>query len=157
MNELVQAKALRNEAHFLLKQATENLSKTIRFNDQALSNQRRLVSAMSVANFSNDIARNIKHKEIFDIVHAINVLAMTNTDVLHVFIAFMGHTNELAVCAKPVTTVYKKGVEQERLLDEIVYLHEDGALEKLLSIESQLTELIIEAREQAEVNAEVEA
>ncbi|EOB4245202.1 hypothetical protein ACIL2N_000966 [Vibrio metschnikovii] len=157
MNELVQAKALRNEAHFLLKQATENLSKTIRFHDQALSNQRRLVSAMSVANFSNGIARNIKHKEIFDIVHAINVLAMTNTDVLHVFVSFSGHVNKMDVHVNEATAKYQCEYRDFPIFRQSVYLDKEDALEKLLSIESQLTELIIEAREQAEANAEVEA
>lgn len=40
---------------------------------------------------------------------------------------------------------------------ECVYVDRKNALEQLLFIESQLTELIIEAREEAEAKAEVEA
>jgi hypothetical protein len=42
-------------------------------------------------------------------------------------------------------------------MKELVFLSDEEALEKLLSIESLLTELIIEAREEAEAKAGVEA
>ncbi|QIS00594.1 hypothetical protein [Vibrio diabolicus] len=98
-----------------------------------------------------------EHRDIHDIVHAINLLAMANTDVINVFADFSGHINCFRVDADPKSTVYEEGVPRVRLMREYVYLDHDGALEKLLSIESQLTELIIEAREEAEAKAEVEA
>ncbi|NOF82413.1 hypothetical protein GWZ53_17165 [Vibrio cholerae] len=93
----------------------------------------------------------LKNRDIYDIVHAINVLAMANTDVLHIFTHFSGHVNELEVQAMSAETVYKDGHPQVRLLSEQVWLGRDNALESLLTIESQLTELIIEAREAAEI------
>ncbi|XAG86220.1 hypothetical protein MRM63_13595 [bacterium 19MO03SA05] len=98
-----------------------------------------------------------EHRDIQDIVHAINVLAMANTDVLHVFISFLGHVNKLDVYANEATAKYQWGEKDQQVFDQSVYLDKEGALEKLLSIESQLTELIIEAREKAEAKAEVEA
>ncbi|EOW9234900.1 hypothetical protein ACOA55_002318 [Vibrio cholerae] len=93
----------------------------------------------------------LKNRDIYDIVHAINVLAMANTDVLHIFTHFSGHVNELEVQAMSTETVYKDGHPQVRLLSEQVWLGRDNALDRLLAIESQLTELIIEAREAAEI------
>ncbi|HAT8540535.1 TPA: hypothetical protein I7198_01650 [Vibrio vulnificus] len=98
-----------------------------------------------------------EHRDIHDIVHAINVLAMANTDVLHVFTYFMAHTNEVMVFVNPSNTVYEDGHKEVRLLNENVYLGKDDTLEKLLAIESQLTELIIEAREAAETKAPEQA
>ncbi|GHZ01946.1 hypothetical protein VCSRO122_0891 [Vibrio cholerae] len=89
----------------------------------------------------------LKNRDIYDIVHAINVLAMANTDVLHIFTRFAGHVNSVEVYALSAETIYSDGHPQERLLSERVRLDEDNALESLLAIESQLTELIIEARE----------
>ncbi|MDN4696320.1 hypothetical protein QYZ44_21605 [Vibrio parahaemolyticus] len=92
----------------------------------------------------------------FDIVNAINALAMANTDVLHVFTRFSGHVNEFHVRASSIDSEYI-AKRAEFFFNESVYLDEDDALENLLSIESQLTELVIEAREEAEAKAEVEA
>lgn len=97
------------------------------------------------------------NRDIFDIVNAINVLAMANTDVIHVFVNFSGHINEFSVHARPADTKYYREEVVIRLLDEDISLKRDGALEHLLKTESQLTELIIEAREQAEANAEEDA
>ncbi|MBW5417165.1 hypothetical protein GHK96_04000 [Vibrio cholerae] len=97
----------------------------------------------------------LKNRDIYDIVHAINVLAMANTDVLHIFTRFAGHVNSVEVYALSAETIYSDGHPQERLLSERVRLDEDNALESLLAIESQLTELIIEARE-AEVTPATE-
>ncbi|EIO3967740.1 hypothetical protein LQK33_000501 [Vibrio vulnificus] len=96
-------------------------------------------------------------RDIHDIVHAINVLAMANTDVLHVFVNFSGHVNNLEVYAHRGDTEYKDDEPKVRLLGERVRLDKDNALERLLSIESQLTELIIEAREAAETKAPEQA
>ncbi|PMM19513.1 hypothetical protein [Vibrio lentus] len=97
-------------------------------------------------------------REVFDIVHAINVLAMANADVIHIFTHFMGHVNTLEVSANHINTNYQEESRRESsLLRERLKLSKEGALEKLLSIESQLTDLIIEAREEAETTVEVEA
>ncbi|EGQ9112607.1 hypothetical protein GA073_19375 [Vibrio alginolyticus] len=95
-------------------------------------------------------------REVFDIVNAINALAMANTDVIHVFTDFSGHVDKFKVYANPANTDYQSNGHR-KLLDEAVRLKDKDALEQLLFIESQLTELIIEAREQAEAKAEVEA
>lgn len=114
-------------------------------------------AAESVAGMSEKVNNAFHNRDVFDIVHAINVLAMANTDVLHVFTYFMAHTNEVMVFVNPSNTVYEDDHKEVRLLNESVYLGKDDTLEKLLSIESQLTELIIEAREAAEAKATEQA
>ncbi|EKO3768558.1 hypothetical protein P0F17_000605 [Vibrio metschnikovii] len=114
-------------------------------------------SADDLVMMNNGIKEAIENRGIFDIVHAINILAMANTDVLHVFTTFSGHVKKFYVYAHPVETTYKKDEPQLILLSEYAFLDRTDALEKLLSIESQLTELIIEAREKAEAIAEVES
>ncbi|MFA0715724.1 hypothetical protein AB4622_06865 [Vibrio splendidus] len=97
-------------------------------------------------------------REVFDIVHAINVLAMANADVIHIFTRYSAHVNRLSVDVEPLTTnYYSCNGKREKLLMDDVRIDEEDALEQLLSIESKLTELIIEAREEAETNVEVEA
>ncbi|MEJ3672416.1 hypothetical protein WFH35_09290 [Vibrio vulnificus] len=172
--ELEQAKELHDEAVEMLRQSRQ-------MHDLKISNQHSIVHAVSCllpkhmvtvkADFSDQpentaqqIADNarcvleaIEKRDVYDIVHAINALAMENTDVLHVFTYFMAHTNEVTVLVNPSNTVYEEGHKEVRLLNENVYLGKDDTLEKLLSIESQLTELIIEAREAAETKAPEQA
>ncbi|EGQ8054746.1 hypothetical protein HPX47_002110 [Vibrio alginolyticus] len=96
------------------------------------------------------------NREVLDIVNAINALAMANTDVIHIFTSFSGHVNKLNVHAIPASTDYQFS-GYCRVLDESVRLESEDALQQLLFIEGQLTELVIEAREEAEAKAEVEA
>ncbi|EKO3480481.1 hypothetical protein M0358_000542 [Vibrio fluvialis] len=171
-----EAEVLRAEAQDTLKECRETLGKIQRFNDQANINQRRIALAVSsllpkslrnefnlnasdIENTTEISRKNvvaIEQREIFDIVHAINVLAMANTDVLHVFSRFSGHVNEfhMRVCSTDSDYIDSR---PEYIFNESIYLEQEDALEKLLSIESQLTELIIEAREQTEAKAEVNA
>ncbi|EJL7926627.1 hypothetical protein NM092_000532 [Vibrio cholerae] len=86
-------------------------------------------------------------RDIYDIVHAINVLAMANTDVLFIFTNFSAHVNAFEVYAVSPQSFLSGETPYKRLIDKTVYLHWDNALKRLLAIESQLTELIIEARE----------
>ncbi|EMK6708451.1 hypothetical protein V9J54_002115 [Vibrio cholerae] len=164
--ELEQAMALREEAREMLAQSRV-------MHEVTLSNQRQVTLAVStllprpmivemklnqqegeaekVANFAEDMAASIRIRDVYDIVHAINVLAMANTDVLHIFTRFAGHVNSVEVYALSAETIYSDGYPQKRLLSERVRLDEDNPLESLLAIESQLTELIIEAREAADI------
>ncbi|EGQ8324855.1 hypothetical protein FFU48_16030 [Vibrio cholerae] len=164
--ELEQAMALREEAREMLAQSRV-------MHEVTLSNQHQVTLAVStllprpmivemkvnqqegeaekVANFAEDMAASIRIRDVYDIVHAINVLAMANTDVLHIFTRFAGHVNSVEVYALSAETIYSDGYPQERLLSERVRLDEDNPLESLLAIESQLTELIIEAREAADI------
>lgn len=164
--ELEQAMALREDAREMLAQSRV-------MHEISLSNQRQVTLAVSTllprpmivemkvdqqdgeaekrASFAEDMAASIRIRDVYDIVHAINVLAMANTDVLHIFTRFAGHVNSVEVYALSAETIYSDGHPQERLLSERVRLDEDNALESLLAIESQLTELIIEAREAAEI------
>ncbi|EID0059696.1 hypothetical protein LA284_000098 [Vibrio vulnificus] len=152
--ELEQAKALREEAREALALARE-------FNEKSKERQEEttelLKKCRELVGRNNNPPDSVKSRDVFDIVHAINVLAMANTDVLHVFTYFMAHTNEVMVFVNPSNTVYEEGHKEERLLNEGVYLGKDDTLEKLLAIESQLTELIIEAREAAETKAPEQA
>lgn len=99
----------------------------------------------------------IRERHIYDIVHTINVLAMANVDVLHVFTSFHPQVNEFQVYAHSADSEYRTGCEREFLVFKSIDLGKPNALEKILSIESQVTELIIEAREQAEEKAEVKS
>lgn len=167
--ELKQAQELHTEAVEMLRQSRQ-------MHDLTMSNQRSLVYALSCllpkhmvtvrADFSDQpentaeqIADNarcvleaIEKREVYDIVHAINVLAMANTDVLLVFTEFRAAYSMFEV------QVYGLGNEANTgLFMAEVDLTAVDALQVLLHIESSVTELIIEAREQAEAKAEVEA
>ncbi|MBJ6954600.1 hypothetical protein, partial [Vibrio cholerae] len=112
--ELEQAMALREEAREMLAQSRV-------MHEVTLSNQRQVTLAVStllprpmivemkvdqqdgeaekVANFAEDMAASMRIRDVYDIVHAINVLAMANTDVLHIFTRFAGHVNSVEVYA----------------------------------------------------------
>lgn len=182
VSEVVLAEQYRNEARELLAETRQTMTKIQRFNDLSMSNQRQLILAMSnllprpivadfdvsfedeneaMADFAEDMVTTLKQREIFDVIHAINVLALSNGDVIQVFIDIDGNVQTVRVWAVDISTDWSdKESKKDRLLSETVCLkrkHEPNPLEKLLFIESQLTELIIEAREQAEAKAEVEA
>ncbi|QSV13266.1 hypothetical protein CGI80_00510 [Vibrio parahaemolyticus] len=114
---------------------------------EALASKQKLLSGLNT------------DREVFDIVNAINALAMANVDVIHVFTNFSGHVNKLRVYANPANTDYQSNDyrRDSKVLDEEVRLESKDALEQLLFIEGQLTDLIIEAREEAEAKVEVEA
>ncbi|PMJ92877.1 hypothetical protein BCU12_06775 [Vibrio sp. 10N.261.55.A7] len=109
-----------------------------------------------ISSQQQELANQYGNREVFDIVHAINVLAMANIDVIHVFTEFSAHVNKFhvrAISAEQDYSLKRYG----RLFSEDVFITDDGALEQLLSIESKLTELIIEAREEVETIAEISA
>lgn len=159
------------------KEVSEMLRQSREIHDMTLSSQRRLTFAFSclvpkqllthygfnehvqsaegVASNAQAVSKSLDMRDVFDIVHAINVLAMANADVIHVFTSFSGHVNKFSVHANATDTCYQETNHHIRLLNEDVWLDDEGPLEKLLSIESQLTELIIEAREEAEANEEL--
>ncbi|WP_281223083.1 hypothetical protein [Photobacterium sanguinicancri] len=177
MNDInVEAHEALKEARGVLNQCEDSLEKSRQMNDLLLSQNRRLMlaftnllpkkirfdlategDALEQLKFNNETMLEVTRKrEVFDIVHAINVLAMANTDVIYIFTRYSGHVNVFHIDANPVNSKYVD--DQDKLLvSQCVYLKHDDALEKLLSIESQLTELIIEAREEAEAKAAVEA
>lgn len=101
--------------------------------------------------------KHVEHREVYDIVNAINVLAMANTDVLLVRTTFLPDQSELVVSveAKFKWQTFGVGLLKVEKAGGKVSLRNESALEELLSIESKLTELIIEAREEAEAQAEV--
>lgn len=174
-----ESKWFRDEAQRLLVNSRENLEKSERFTDLSMSNLRQLVFAMSsllprpiqvdidfslddadskLKELADDIETTVKQRELFDIVHAINVLAMANTDVIHITTDFAAHINWFHVRVRPTTTDYlDKNRPEDHLLREYVDMGEEEVLEKLLLIESKITELIINAREEAETTEEVEA
>ncbi|ANA87641.1 hypothetical protein [Vibrio cholerae] len=170
--ELEQAMALREEAREMLAQSRV-------MHEVTLSNQRQVTLAVStllprplivdmtvdiseaeaekLATFAEDMAASMRSRDVYDIVHAINVLAMANTDVLFIFTNFSAHVNAFEVYAVSPQSFLSGETPYKRLIDKTVYLHWDNALERLLAIESQLTELIIEAREAAEAKATEQA
>lgn len=112
---------------------------------EALAQKQKLFSGQST------------NREVLDIVNAINALAMANTDVIHIFTSVSGHVERINVRVNSADVCYQKEESYSHLMTSDVWLNDADALEKLLSIESQLTELIIEAREEAEAKAEVGA
>lgn len=177
---LEQANAALAEARKVLQKSEENLSKASQANDYSLSLNRKLAHALvSLMNneprlVSIDVAiseqlKEVVHmasgssitflnnetRDIYDVIHAINVLAMSNTDVIQVFTDFDGNTKSFGVWAVDISTDWSvKESKKDRLLDETIYLDiEPNPLKKLLFIESQLTELVIEAREASEAKA----
>ncbi|EKO3514165.1 hypothetical protein SKP08_002703 [Vibrio fluvialis] len=178
VSDVVLAEQYRNEARELLAETRQAMSKIQRFNDLSMSNQRQLILAMSnllprpivadfdvnfedeseaMEDFAQDMVTTLKQREIFDVIHAINVLALSNTDVIQVFTDIDGNSPSFSVWVVDISTDWSnRESNKDRLLDETVYFRiGPKPLEKLLFIESQLTELIIEAREQAEAKAEV--
>ncbi|MGF1719479.1 hypothetical protein L4D20_05445 [Vibrio kyushuensis] len=96
--------------------------------------------------------------EVLAIVNEINVLAMANTDVIYIFTHFSGHVNNISFSADHVETNYQDPNRPDGCLPRTtIGLEDEDALEQLLAIESQLTELIIEAREAAETDLEASA
>ncbi|MGF1748197.1 hypothetical protein [Vibrio cionasavignyae] len=149
------------------KEASDMLRQSREIHDVMLSSQRRLTFALSclvpkqlltqcgfdehdqssegVENNAQAVNVSLDMRDVFDIVHAINVLAMANTDVIHVFTEFSGQYNNYRLAAYDTCELPMKV-----LLVVQVEMSASDILEQLLSIESQLTELIIEAREEAE-------
>ncbi len=111
-------------------------------------------SADDLVGMDNSIALAMKNRDVFDIVHAINVLAMANTDVIQVIACFSGNINEFFVNAFDAPDDRSEYVE---IFRKSVTLSDEDALAELLAIESQLTELIIDARDTAEAQGEVNA
>ncbi|ELJ8475352.1 hypothetical protein RUL07_001892 [Vibrio cholerae] len=114
-------------------------------------------AAGDLVGLNGGIDNALRNRDIYDIVHAINVLAMANTDVVHVFTEFGPHINQFCVNVYGVHQDYISNPFIKPLMKELVFLADNEALEKILSIESQLTELIIEAREAAEAKATEQA
>ncbi|ANU36262.1 hypothetical protein [Vibrio scophthalmi] len=112
--------------------------------------------AMQNLVLSESVRPAIKSRDVFDIVSAINILSMSNVDVLHVHVRFSAHVNCFSVHVNPLNSSYTSGIRDDELLNESVWLYEGDSLQRLLAIEGQVTELIIEAREEAEAKAEVE-
>lgn len=163
-----ESEQVREETKQILAECRATLEQTQRFNDQANKNQRRIAYAVSsllpksarhsfnldetdidnTAQVARENVEAISKRELFDIVHAINVLAMANTDVINIYTEYTPTNNAFLVQAYEL----RNGVAGV-VLNEEVELIESDTLEKLISIESQITELIIEAREQAEAKA----
>ncbi|CAH8197273.1 hypothetical protein [Vibrio aestuarianus] len=150
----------------------EQLRQTREMHEMMLTNQRRVCMAFSsllpqpirieftapmtsenIKDEAQQISKAIANRDIYDVIHAINVLAMSNGDVLQLFTSFDGNTQSLRVWAVDVNTDWSAECSPKRLLNECVYLDHEFALKELLYVESQLTELVIEAREASETKA----
>ncbi|EOG7713458.1 hypothetical protein ACEV90_13335 [Vibrio parahaemolyticus] len=91
------------------------------------------------------------NREVLDIVNAINALAISNQDVIEI------HTGIVASVNWFEARVFAKGCKYDHsdlpLYDSRVRLGEEDTDTQLLAIESEITELVIEAREEAEAKA----
>jgi hypothetical protein len=96
-----------------------------------------------------------KKRDVFDVIHSINELAMLNTHLIHVTTVFVAGIDSFEVMAYVITD--EAEIDPPYLMKELVGIYKDGSLEKLLSVESQLSEIIINIREEAEAKAEVDA
>ncbi|MGF1764828.1 hypothetical protein [Aliivibrio kagoshimensis] len=174
----VEANEALTQARNVLNQSEVNLEKSRVMNDLLLSQNRKLMQAFinllpqenrfdlavegdALEQLEHDnefMLEAMRQRDVYDIVHAINVLAMANTDVIHIATDFAAHINWFHVRVSPTTTDYlDKNRPEDRLLRECVDMGEEEALEKLLLIESKITELIIDARDEADKKAEVAA
>ncbi|EHK7587227.1 hypothetical protein IBP93_001835 [Vibrio parahaemolyticus] len=110
---------------------------------EALAQKQKLLSGVNT------------NSDVLDIVNAINALAISSQDVIEIHTGFVANVNWLE------TIAYVKGCQYEpganRLFQKRVRLGEEDAFAQLLAIESEITELIIEAREEAEAKVEMGA
>lgn len=151
----------------------DQLRQTREMHEMMLTNQRRVCMAFSsllpqpirieftppltsenIKDEAQQISKAIANRDIYDVIHAINVLAMANTDVLLIFTSFSAHVQSFWVYAISRQAYDSHDAPYPHLINKTVYLDWDNALERLLAIESQLTELIIEAREASVTPAE---
>lgn len=153
----------------------EQLRQTREMHEMMLTNQRRVCMAFSsllpqpirieftptltnenIKDEAQQISKAIANRDIYDVIHAINVLAMANTDVIKVFTSFDGNCQLFDVQVFDIQTDWAdEETKKEQMFGERIFFRsEKQPLKKLLFIESQLTELIIEAREAAEAKAE---
>ncbi|NNN99064.1 hypothetical protein FKQ62_06195 [Vibrio sp. B1-2] len=171
-NEAREALKVAKESVAIAKELNEDtrdqLRQTREMHEMMLTNQRRVCMAFSsllpqpirieftapltsenIKDEAQQISKAIANRDIYDVIHAINVLALSNNDVIQVFTDLDCHSNSFRVWAVHISTDWSdEESKKERLLNEDVYLSiEPNPLKKLLFIESQLTELIIEARE----------
>ncbi|MFH4543442.1 hypothetical protein [Vibrio alginolyticus] len=91
------------------------------------------------------------NREVLDIVNAINALAISNQDVIEIHTGIVTSVNWFEA------RVFAKGCKYDNsdlpLYDSRVRLGEEDTGTQLLAIESEITELIIVAREEAEAKA----
>lgn len=134
------------EARNLIDQVISRNVGTIGHEDlpaEALAQKQKLFSGLNT------------NREVLDIVNAINALAMANVDVIEIHTGFVASVNWFEA------RVFVKGCKYDNsdqsLYDSRVRLGEEDTGTQLLAVESEITELIIEAREAAEAKAEVEA
>ncbi|YCO01535.1 hypothetical protein ACB087_01160 [Vibrio sp. VNB-15] len=89
----------------------------------------------------------------YEVANTIHALAMDCTDFLHVFTNYSPHVQGFFVRVYPAEISCEEHSKETCLMDECVFFESEDSLETLLAIESQLTELIIEASEKSEVAA----
>lgn len=106
---------------------------------EALAHKQKLLSGLNT------------NREVLDIVNAINALAISNQDVIEI------HTGVVASVNWFEARVFVKGCKYDHsdlpLYDSRVRFGEEDTDTQLLAIESEITELVIEAREAAEAKA----
>ncbi|MCG0011778.1 hypothetical protein [Vibrio parahaemolyticus] len=130
------------EARNLIDQVISRNVGTIGHKDlpaEALAQKQKLFSGLNT------------NREVLDIVNAINALAISNQDVIEIHTGFVANVNWFKA------RVFVKGCKYDHsdqsLYDSRVRLGEEDTGTQLLAIESEITELIIEAREAAEAKA----
>ncbi|KKD01405.1 hypothetical protein [Photobacterium halotolerans] len=97
-------------------------------------------------------AEHSKTRSVHQVALSIMALAMESKDVLHVFIEYAPHVDAFDVFVYPSSVQHETENAGERLLSKTFYFSRDS-IGALLSIEDQLTELVAEARDNAEVVA----
>ncbi|MBM5287187.1 hypothetical protein HYN47_01990 [Vibrio parahaemolyticus] len=130
------------EARNLIDQVISRNVGTIGHEDlpaEALAQKQKLFSGLNT------------NREVLDIVNAINALAISNQDVIEIHTGFVANVNWFETIAYVKGCKYEPGAN--RLFQKRVRLGEEDAFAQLLAIESEITELVIEAREAAEAKA----
>ncbi len=159
--ELKQAQEVLTKANEVLEESKLNLRKSQSFNELMVAQNRRLSFALTNLLPKNSVINMANGTTMTFLDSSIDV-ELTEEDLqLLSCKPFELHAEEIAnsftVNVFEGTQHYNTGEKFTFLLQELVFLNDKKALESLLAIESQVTELIIEAREEAEAKAEVEA
>ncbi|WP_375750922.1 hypothetical protein [Vibrio sp. HN007] len=174
--ELTLATEAREDAKGYLAKAETCLEKAREVHDHTLSSQRKIAFALSSligkpvelneSNFACDVVRAIEESEErinqrqeLEVINTIMGLAKDNTDVLHIFLSYRAHLDQLEVCVHPADLDYLTQVRITLLWSEVWLNNKNESkvgksLDNLLKLEDELIELIAEAREKQQLKVE---
>ncbi len=182
-NALEMAKESLALAEKLNEETKERMAQTRQMHDAMLVSQRRVCYAFStllpkphqgdfltaispeaLEDEAQNILDQISKRQESDVINTLVNLALANRDVLEISVEISPHSSMVHVDVVKLGDMRKHQYKNvPRLLNENVWLNESNyeegvtVLDTLLKLEDKLIDVIAEAREEAEVKAEVEA